>query len=418
MRIKMNDVVLFVITFLIIANLHILDFGDYAAMFRYITTLISVGLAAVCIFDKSIYRKISELCGFYNKWILAMIILLAVEVFNGIIAGAQSLRYLLGISYPFSWLLLYYPIAYIIQTGKLKKLISIICFWTLFALLLKTTVWWFFNLRGQDIMHYVLYQFGGSWQRNGLQRIPDTCFSGVLLAVMLNYAIVGKKFILKIMSILVILFQLWYVMNVYQARSQMLVLLFVIAGAVFFSRIKKTKKFILCLLVVVAGIILVCNSNFQDMIEGLNDEDISIATRVDAINYFWRIFKDHWLFGLNYVEDFETLNPYGTYYFSDIGIMGDMFQMGIAGLCILIIPLVRFITTCKKYFFRMDNDFIFGVSLAAYICLPTIVNFSTYDTAHLFSVPFAIAYFEYVRYRHNLKSICFRSIKAQKVLTS
>ena len=141
-------------------------------------------------------------------------------MFYGWSVGANSLVQNLSYVYIYFWLFLFYPIIYILvcNNGK-KRLIYAICGWTIVALLLKTMVWLLYNYLHKDVMHYLLFEFGSEWIRNGFQRIPATCFSGVLVCGMLYAFYNSTKVQIKILAIVIILFNMWYALTVFASRA-------------------------------------------------------------------------------------------------------------------------------------------------------------------------------------------------------
>lgn len=107
---------------------------------------------------------------------------------------------------------------------------------------MKSLIWLLFNNYGIDIMHYVLYEFGDEWMRDGNQRIPSTCFSGILFVVMLYLLDSNNNIFIKIFSIIIIMFNIWYANFVFAARSQIITFIICLVIYVLFNNISKMKK--------------------------------------------------------------------------------------------------------------------------------------------------------------------------------
>ena len=219
MKIKISAIFSIIITFLIIINLHILDFGDYSEFFRKFTAVISVCMGCICFFRKTIYKHIKEYCKWYNIWMIFFILYIFLKSLTAYYVG-RSFLYTFLSYYLYTDILLFYPVIFVLTQQNSNKLMRTICFLTIFTLILKSIVWWFYNFKDLDIMHYLLYEFGAKWVRNGNQRIPAACFSGVLFSAAVYMFFLPKKFLYKLIGLILITFNFLYAELVFQSRAQ------------------------------------------------------------------------------------------------------------------------------------------------------------------------------------------------------
>lgn len=401
MKIKLYKVFAGIITLLIILELKIMNFGNYETPFRYTIAVTAVLLSCICFTSRNIWRKIRVYCKFFNYWIIVFGIFLFIQALIGFLVGHYRVVSVFSYLYIYIWLLLFYPIIYIIvSSGGIGKLLKVICTCTVCALLLKTFVWWMYNFRGKDIMHYVLYEFGSVWLRNGYQRIPSTCFSGMLFAAMIYYFINSNKKIMKLVCILIMFLNVWYADVVFASRSQIISFCFMITAVIIFNRSISIKKVMIYIGAVGAGLAFISTTYFKELVESLNVATYSIGTRMSALQYYFSLLKEHWLLGIEFISNEATFvhGSRGNYFLSDIGIIAKLVEFGVLGLPIFLFPLIRSVFICYKAYILKYKELSFMVGLCSYTCVFSVLSNDVYNFRYLFALPFIIAYFEYVNY--------------------
>lgn len=404
MVIKKVNIMLFMIILLIAINLQILNFGDFSKIYRYLTSVISVVLFSWCIFDRAIYSQITVYNKFFSKWIIVFFLFLFFELINGLFMGGKTITEAVGMTYIYnSWLLLFYPIIYILSSNNgLKKMTLIIFSFTTFALVLKTLVWWFYNYQGKDIMHYLLYEFGPDpWIRDGFQRIPSTCFSGILFSITIYLFFYSKQWKIRLLALTINLFNIWYANTIFASRAQVIVFFISIIVSVFLIKTTIIKKFILSVSFIALIILLVIFNidTIDEFVNSLSQETFSIGIRFIALDYYISLFSDKWIMGIFMMLNEDTLNgSSGLFYLSDLGILGDLFSWGIIGFFLMLIPFFRMIFILKNINSKKDKHYIFGISLVIYTILMTILSNDIYNFRYIFGLPFIVAYFEFWKF--------------------
>lgn len=396
MKIKLQDAFAGCIVFLIILNLGILNIADLTTVYRYITSAVALILGIGCLCSVRVYARIKRYCHFMNIWLIVLFVFLFFEVLYGWAVGVNSLTKNLSYIYIYFWLLLFYPIIYILtcNNGK-KRLIYSICLWTIVALTLKTTVWFLYNYLHKDVMHYLLFEFGSEWIRNGFQRIPATCFSGVLVCAMLYVFYNTTKIQIKIMSCVIILFNMWYALMVFASRAQMICLVFAMSVAILLRRNMGIKKMVTYLVFILVAAIAMSTVYFNEFVQGMSLTTYSMGMRVKELIYYWDLIGNHWILGFLYVfSDDKIHGPMGTYYLSDLGLFSKLFETGIIGITIHLLPFARIFFDCRKYMKRSNKEFVFAVALMVYTICVSFLSNDIYSFRLLFGFPFILAYYE------------------------
>lgn len=399
MRIKLYNLCFYLLLILIVINLQLLNFGDFARLYRYLTALISVILGMFCILERKVYCKIRSYCRFMNIWIVLMAAFMMLQVVYGWAVGGFSPYECVGLAYVYSWILLFYPIVYVISsTNGLQKLLRAIIFLTLLTVFMKTIVWWMFNYKGKDIMHYLLYEFGDIWLRNGRQRIPATCFSGILFAAAVSSILQSRRYRDKIISLFCILINIWYADQVFASRAQLIAFVIAICIPLLCKRNMPVKRGIVYIIFVSGAMIIVNTSQFREILNSFNLQTYSMGTRVKAMVYFGELFREHVLLGFTFVlSEASIRGAAGNFYLSDMGALGDLFGLGIAGFILSMVPFIRMVSNCYVFYKRSDKWFLFALSLATYTILFSMLSNNIYNFRLLFGLPFIMAFFEVFR---------------------
>ncbi|EFP60472.1 hypothetical protein DWW36_06300 [Erysipelotrichaceae bacterium AF15-26LB] len=398
LRIKKADILRFIIIFLVVINLNLLNFGDYSQTFRYFTSFVSIITYFYCMFNNKVRTEVRTYSYYMNKWIVVLFALMLVEVFIGL-SGREGLLEAIGKVHIFTWCLLFYPTVYVIIKYKdgVKVILKDICIWTTITYLVKIFIWWMFNYRGIEIMHYILYEFGEIWLRNDFQRIPAPCFSGILFATMLYKVLQPYKLRKKIVPILIIMIQLFYANYVFASRAQLISFVGAAIAALVLHRSKSEKKIIEFSIIIVMTIVVIASESFNDFIASLSTHTSSIGNRLYAFNHFFNLLKGNWFFGFQHIYDGNTINGFlGISYLSDTGILENLFCWGIIGFIITLIPFMRMLFICFNKRIKQSSHYVLLITLFLYTLFSTILSNNVYDSNLLFAFPFICALFEVI----------------------
>ena len=396
-KIHLRDLILSIITILIILNLGILNFGDFRKPIQWLTAIVAILLFAFSLSHKSVSKRITKYSHFTFVWISIFMAFLTIELFYALLSSNMSFRVVASKIYIYLWVLLYYPILYLMTFEDTKrKLFKRICLWTVVAMGLNTVVWYLYNYHHKVVMYYVLFQNGENYLRNGLQRIGTTSLTGWLFAASIYLFAVGKHKYDKIIAAVLIGFNLWYAQIVFQSRAQVLTLCFCIFFVAVFAKKKPLKTIILYCALFAALVAFEQSDYFAEFLNGMSVQTYSIGTRVEAINYYVDLLKNHYLLGINAISDLDTIRgTAGRFYFSDLGIASKLFEIGILGLIVFVIPIIRI--GCQGVFKINKNDeqYPFAASLAVYTLVFSLLSNDIYSWARLFALPFILAYFDF-----------------------
>lgn len=391
MKIRSSQLILFFLLFIVIINLHILDFKDISSLFRYITAFMAIIMATACVGNKYIFRTIKPYIKFLNKFVLIFFGYYAIETIYGLVYGDIGwLNYVTRLL-PFTYIFLSYPIIFILQDNKgAYRFLRWIIILATGSLIQKIFVWWEYNYCGQDIMHYVLYEMGDIWQRNGLLRIPATCLNAFYIATCVAF-IYSRKLQNKIWGIFFIFLLTWYANFVMQSRALIITIgISVILAYVLYRDIDWRKSVMIIIIALIAAVFFQ-SEYFSNMLIGLGLETYSTSIRLQGFNYYLTKIKRHWLLGLIPFNTYESIRADNwRFYLSDLGMFSLLFEYGIIGFVIFNIPIIRAILV---YIRSKEKDLYLLSAILATILFSYMSN-NIYFINNILALPILIAYVE------------------------
>lgn len=239
--------------------------------------------------------------------------------------------------------------------------------------------------------------------RNGNIRI----FAGNLtsMSFMYNLSILfnvnSKK--KKKKTIISCIIQSFTIITVQMSRFIIVLYVFLICCGYIIAYKKNKMKIILFFIIFIIGISVLDFESFTNSFSINSSTGISTSNRIEAMNYFINQFVEHPISGIGFIRDsrFDLAQIlHGatlTYYYSDVGLIGLMGEMGLLGISIYFVFLFRIIwiyIKIKKS--NVDKEkYIFLSLLLIYVISSSFTAILTNPAnTILFAIVFAC--FEYV----------------------
>jgi len=378
-----------VLLLLLILNSKVLLFGDWDQVFRYITALVSIALFVIVLFDKNSMKRIRSYTKFIYVWLVAFFLYLFFVILYCITNYDISLFYAISQTYLFTYVLLIFPILAVIEE---------LYFWGIISLVIRTINWFLYNYVRIDIMHYLVYEAGYEWTRNGNQRIPISCFAVFVMAYSIYNFLEKKNVKCKIQSVCVIAFVLFYAQFITDARALVLRLIAILGFAFWFSNRKTTSVVMKTLSVILLTVSVALSGVVTMFYNSINSW--SITARLQAYAYYFDLAKQYPLTGVTLVAESEALErgPWNYFYFTDIGTVAKFVEYGVIGGILFFVPLLRMIiialkTRVKKYHYKL-----FLLIMCLYLISGCISVSDAYFRTEIFALPYVIAIIEYSYY--------------------
>lgn len=396
MVVKLSNIIKYIILFLIILNTKIFMFGDYESILRYIDVLGTIILFLLVINYKKAYKIVSKY-KFQRNWIYTLIFALVINGINAVINHGVSITFVIAQIYSYVIILLLFPLIYIVESGEKNYnwLVNKIVSWGIIATLIRIIVWYLYNFLGIDIMHYLLYEAGYDWIRNGRQRIPIPCFDCVIFAYGLSTILSNNKIKDKIKGAIYVGFVLFYSYFVVDSRAMVLVLLISSLGMYLYQRKKSSNRILRFIVLFIIGIGILAGTGIVSKYISSIDS-WSIVARQQAISYYFEQFKKNVVFGINLIQESTDLQrgPGGNFYFADLGTLSKFVEYGLFVGILFILPLIRMAYISFKI--KTDSkEKMFLVGLTIYIIISCILSQDIYFSRNIFIFPFVICIVEY-----------------------
>lgn len=391
MKIQSGKLIYYILLFIVILNLHLLDFGNFSSIYRGITAVLSVVLAIFCFVNRNIQIKIQPYIKFINKFIILFFGFYIIESLYGLaFADIGWINYISRLV-PYTYIFLAYPLIYILQNKKTSKhFLYNIFILSVITLVIKTFIWWRYNYYGQDIMHYVLYEQGDVWRRNGMARIPSTCLNAIYIAscvVMFYFGRVKEKVIGAGAAIFII----WYANYVVQSRALIITIGVSIFLALGIYHDTGWKKIVIVILISIFTLIFLKSAYFDNLVSGLGFTTYSTSIRMQGFSYYFSCMKGHWLLGLIPLNTYEGIRSFNwRYYLSDLGMFSILFEYGVIGVLLFNFPVIRMISV----YIRSKSKDLYLLSVIPATVLFSYMSNNIYLVNNILALPVIMAYVE------------------------
>lgn len=303
-------------------------------------------------------------------------------------------------------ILLIFPLYEVICTNKwdfFAKLNKI----GIFVFFIKTVIWGAFNLLNKDL------GFGGriNWARSILGhtffRMNGTFLDSFLFSYALFKCLTTDNQKKKNEFLVEVIFLFLFSIFIYQSRAQIIYyLISLLVGCLFFYS-KKSNSVVNAVMFLM--ILLVFGFIFRNQISdfwnsfSLNSETYGGSTyvRMQEYTYFPSLWKkSNLLLGFGFFDDSNPILFNNTrLYLSDVGILMQLYQFGILGFIIDIMPLIKglnyFVTIWLKDFSKFD---LFLIIFTAYV----LVSYSNFNPYLNINFPILPLYISTLLYRTSI----------------
>lgn len=412
MKIRYVDFYKFTIYILVFLNLGFLDFvRNYNSKIQILTAVITIML--LCL-----YLIQSQKINITDKWILLYICMLfmltiveIIRVKNDVYASV-SISNAINLTRNYVFVLLFFPIYEILNSDEKTKenFIKGIVTLGFLALVLRFGGWFIYNYLGYNLVPGYFDVMGYNWIRNGNVRISGTFLDGFVFIYLSLHLLKSRD--LKDVSkyVLCLVFMVIYAYFTYGSRSQLLcyictfAILYVVKG-------ESIKTGVLNLVLILGGLIVILytTSTVQNFLATFSvDDNMYGAGTLVRINgqklYQQQWFESSKLLGFGITEDGNYIGL-TKYYLSDLGILRNLYQYGIIGFTICIIPFIDGIITSTAGILKKNRYSVFLLGLVMYTIMTSIASQNVYDYSRIMILPFLLAFIGLVFRENNLRRI-------------
>ena len=376
-----------------------------------------------------IYSRISKYCLFLNVYLLFYLLFIGLEAIYSLTVYSSNGINLLSMIINYRYLLFPlwgYPILYVIDTdGDWNSFLKIILAIGVLDNFVRLVSYIAYSAGGVTLFPSVVETFTNR-MRNGRFRLGAGTLHTLAFNIALYYGTVQPRKKQRWIYILISLFFIGFQFFISMGRTQIMCYMITIALYIYFVNLRnstytKYYRFIFLIAVAAAFMYALCADYLSDFLLGLFSTDRNISSeagsaiaRMYAIGYYWSIVKDHLLLGLGLLyndgnELFMILRGNGggygeVAYTEDLGFLGQFFNYGMVGICILGALLIRWMCiTVKAYRSRKINEYSLLIPIFIHGITQTFTSMSLFQANKYIYIPIYLVIFEYAAYVSNYK---------------
>lgn len=331
-----------------------LGFFNIKENYSFITITLSM---IISVFIYALYltqKDKTEIPTWFSLFILAIFLIYIFQFIRLYFSYARGINFKRALELNSEILLLLstFPILEILKSKQSKKFFYTVYVIGMLNLIFRTIVWYFFNFHGKDIAPG-LFVGGYTWARvfmgQLLTKIPGTFIDGYLLIYSLVLLFNIKNSIkVRVTALLGLIFVYAYQVVVLQSRGQMFNFAITLIMVLFIISVGSHYKvrniiFLLFLLLILIYFNLDYILSFLNTFQPNTNTayGVSSTARLNGLNYFFTYFKENILVGMGILPDQIYNNTDATIYLSDYGLILNLFQFGIIGFVVMIIPYIK-----------------------------------------------------------------------------
>lgn len=305
----------------------------------------------------------------------------------------------------FFYLLLTMPIFEVLEK-KGKSFLRNVVYVGLCILIFRSIVWLLFNKFGINIMPGLFEVRGYNWTHgNGYVRLTGTFLDGLIFTYYCIAFFKTKELKKRIYNFAIILFLFFYSYEVYSSRSQLICYLVTILFIYIWNSKNKLHTIFNCVIGMLLVIILFKLPMVKNFIASFSSTDATYGEGTMARLLGNKFYNNEWknssvLFGFGIAEDG---NYFGNtqYFLSDLGILSFIFEFGIVGFAISLLPMLDGIIVGIKNI-KKENGLLL-ISLSIYTILSSFMSQNVYDYIRILIIPFILGSILLVTYQVNGK---------------
>ena len=385
-RFSIHDIYRYFLYLIFFLNL---SFFNVFSDLTYTIQKISVYLTFLLLILYSLQKRKTKITGFTSITILLFCLLIIFNLFrqgvpvNGLLLFSDKLALLRN----FSFIFLVFPISEVLNSKSGSNFLKVVFIFGIIAISLRSFIWFSYNYAGFNIAPGIIAERGINWTRYGVVRLQAIFLDGYVLAYLLCKLLVSNSKN-KFFYSLFLFITLFYEGVIYASRSQ-LIGFFVIFLTVYTfknsSSLKKLLKFLLLGLAFCGVLVSPFYNRFLDSFAVTNrDYGAGTLVRIVGREYYHEIWEQRKFLGFGVTIDGNIFNGW-KYYISDLGIIRMLYQFGIIGFIICLMPILY---GCRVGFkCRVNFEGMLLFSLSIFILITSFASQNLYDYSRIMLLP-------------------------------
>ncbi len=410
MKIRYVDFYKVVLYILVFFNLGFSDFlKEYIMQIQLVTIIVAVILLCIYLIQPKKSHIDDKLIFVYISMLFLLVFIEIIRINNNVYSSISTVG-AINLIRNYAFVLLFFPIYEILNSDIETKngFIKVIVTLGFCALLFRFVGWFAYNYLGYNLVPGYFGVMGYNWTRNGNVRLGGTFLDGLMFTYFCLKLLNNRKLKNKVIYTCCVSFMILYSYFVYGSRSQLLcyicvfIILCVVSG-------KNVSTGVLNLVLILGGlvIILYTTSTIQNFLASfsINDKMYGAGTQIRVAGQ--KLYQQMWienskLLGFGITEDGNYIGL-TKYYLSDLGILRNLYQYGIVGFIICIIPFIDGVITAVSGVVKNTKDSGFLLGLVMYTIMTSIASQNVYDYSRIMILPFLLGFIGLVSRENKLR---------------
>ncbi len=337
----------------------------------------------------SLQKRKSKVTLFTSITVLLFCLLVTFNLFrqgvpvNGFLLFSEKLFLLRN----FSFILLVFPITEILNSEYSSKFLKVVFLLGMFAILFRCFIWLSYNYAGLNIAPGIIAERGINWTRYGAVRLQALFLDGYVLAYLLCKLFVteSKKKLLYSVYLFIVLF---YEGIIYASRSQLIGFFVMFITIYLFKKTSLLNQLISFFFLTIASVGILMSPYYNRFLDSfsVSNSDYGAGTLVRIVGrkYYHEMWTQKMYLGFGQTTDGNIFNGW-KYYISDLGIIRMLYQFGIIGFIVCLLPILYGCLVGFKRRVYFDGMLLFSLSI--FVLITSFASQNLYDYSRIMLLP-------------------------------
>lgn len=408
-RIRLSSIIVFSFTIILLLDYHFFYLIDYWNVLKGNSMCLIVAILGI-ISASFIVKIKGGVVGREIKWAyrvswLSFVVWFMVCFYSTIIYPKQPVVYTVvehvSLLYMFWTIPLFYCFVKEHKAAILFNIINVVCFIWYVLLLIQFVEW----IKGRNLI-FVDGGLSVIKTRGFGIRIGLGSLGNINLLYNSNMLFNAKSKKKKALHCLMMALGLFCMIFVQQTRSFTAIVICCIAFNMILSSKQISKKIFAVFVLLVFLAALIYSGVFLDFLLSfsvMGVEGKGTTIRLEETKYYLECFLHNPVFGNGFTNyqyyplvQYKAYQPY-SYYYTDIGIIGLLAEIGLGAIIVYVLPMKRAFEIGVKAYKYNRQEFAMYITYLVYFCMTSFTLIAT-DSARAISYPFFLAFALYVEY--------------------
>ena len=385
-RLSIQDIYRYFLYVIFFLNL---SFFNIFSDLTYAIQRLSVYLIFLLLIIYSLQKRKSKITAFTSITIFLFCLLVTFNLFrqgvpvNGFLLFSQKIFLLRN----FSFILLVFPISEILNSKYSLNFLKVVFILGMLAILFRSFIWFSYNYAGLNIAPGIIAERGINWTRYGAVRLQALFLDGYVLAyVLCKLLLSASKH--KLSYSLFLLITLFYEGIIYASRSQLIgfCAMFI---TIYLFRAKNLRNKVLSLFtLILISLGITLSPYYNEFLDSfsITNSDYGAGTMVRIVGrkYYQEIWRQVKIFGFGQTADGNIFSGW-KYYLSDLGIIRILYQFGIIGFIICLLPILYGCYAGFKHRMHFEGMLLFSLSI--FVFITSFASQNLYDYSRIMLLP-------------------------------